>query len=174
MKTRFLATAAAAVLLAQGAQASDGTITFSGQLNNPTCNIATSSFTVALPVLSVASLKATAGTTAGDTSFKLDLSGCTAGLTNATAYFEAGATIDTTTKNLKNATGTAANVQIQLLNSDGTPIDLSGASGAQGVAAAPIVANAATAKFIARYYATSNTPGAGTVGSSVTYSMVYN
>lgn len=67
----------------------------------------------------------------------------------------------------------ATGVQIQILNKNGIPLDLSKPFGNQGTIAESITGNAATLSFIARYYATGTT-GAGTVASSVTYSMVYN
>ena len=173
MKTRILAIAAAAILVAQGAQASDGTITFNGQLTNATCTITGGgNQTVTLPTLSTATLAST-GNTAGDTLFDIKLTGCSAGVATATAYFEAGANTDAVTGRLK-STGTASNVQIQLLNSNGSLVNVAAPSVAgQGTQAATITSNAGTQSFIARYYATGATT-AGTVASSVTYSMVYN
>lgn len=173
MKIRVLATVAAAIALAQGAYASDGTITFNGALTNATCTITGGgNQTVTLPTLSTATL-ATTGATAGGTLFSISVSACTAGLTTATAYFEAGANTDLTTGRLK-STGTAGNVEIQVLNADGTVVNLSGASvAAQGATPAALVASAGTQNFIAQYYAMGATT-AGSVASSVTYSMVYN
>lgn len=172
MKTRILAIAAVAAL-SQAAQASDGTITFNGALQNATCTITGGgNQTVTLPTLSTASL-ASAGTTAGDTLFNIAVTGCTAGLTSANAYFEAGGNIDTATGRLKN-TGAATNVQIQLLNGNGSVVNLAGStSAAQSTVAAALTSGAGTQSFIARYYATGATT-AGSVASSVTYSMVYN
>jgi len=173
MKTRILAIAAAAVLLAQGAQASDGTISFTGALQAATCTITGGgNQTVTLPTLATSTLAA-AGATGGDTFFNIAVTGCTGGLTTATAYFEAGANVDSVTGRLKN-TGAAANVQIQVLNGSGSVVNLAGATTvAQSTTAASLTSNAGTQSFIARYYATGATT-AGAVTSSVTYSMVYN
>jgi major type 1 subunit fimbrin (pilin) len=171
MKTRILAIAAVAAL-SQAAQASDGTITFTGQLNTATCTITGGgNQTVTLPTLSTAALTS-AGATAGDTLFNIAVTGCTAGLTTANAYFEAGGNIDTATGRLKNTAATN-NVQIQLLNGSGTVVNLAGVAGSQNTAAATLTSGAGTQSFIARYYATGATT-AGAVASSVTYSMVYN
>lgn len=182
MKTRFLATAAV-VLLAQGAQASSGTINFTGSITDNTCTVGNTSLSVTLPPLTVSALNggsASGGKTAGDTTFTIDLSSCSFASGNATAYFEFGANTDAanngTLKNTSSGPGAATGVNIQLLNDNGlgTVIDVSKTSGNQGVVTAPIAANKGTAKFIARYYATGSTVTSGPVTSSVTYSMVYN
>lgn len=173
MKLHTLALAAAAALLSQAALASDGTITFTGALQNATCTITGGgNQTVTLPTLATSVLNS-AGQTAGDTYFNISVTGCSAGLTGANAYFEAGGNIDTTTGRLKN-TGAAGNVQLQLLNGNGTVINLAGVTtAAQNTTATTLVSNAGTQTFIARYYATGAT-SAGSVASSVTYSMVHN
>ena len=172
MKTRLIAVALLAVLI-QAAKASDGTITFTGALQNATCTITGGgNLNVTLPTLSTATL-ATAGATGGDTLFNIALTGCSAGIATASAFFEAGANTDATTGRL-NSTGTAGNVQIQLLNSTGSVVNVAAVTVAgQGTQAATITSNAGTQSFIARYYATGATT-AGTVASSVTYLMVYN
>lgn len=168
MKLQRIALAAAAVLLTQAAQASDGTITFNGALTNSTCTITSgASQTVTLPTLSTATLS-TAGATAGDTLFNIQLGSCSA--TSANAYFEAGANTDASTGRLKTS---ATNLQIQLLNASGSVINVAGAStAAQNTTAVNVSSGSGTQSFIARYYATGATsPGA--VTSSVTFSMVY-
>lgn len=163
---------AIAVIAPMTAQASDGTLTFAGALSANTCTItAPASFTVTLPTLPIASLAAAAAT-AGNTPFSLSLTACSAGVAGATMYFEAGANVNTTNGRL-NATGTATGVQIQLRNSNGTVIDASKASGAQGTTVVATASNAATINYSANYYATAATT-AGTVGSTVTYSVIYN
>lgn len=169
MTFQRIALAAAAVLLTSAAQASDGTVTFNGSLVNSTCTITGGgNQTVTLPTLSTATL-ASAGATAGDTLFNIALTGCTA--TSANAYFEAGANTDASTGRLKT---NATNLQIQLLNSTGSVINVAGAStAAQNTTAVNVSSGSGQQSFIARYYATGATvPGA--VTSSVTYSMVYN
>jgi major type 1 subunit fimbrin (pilin) len=175
MKIRFLALASAALLAGQAAQASDGTLTFNGQLTDSTCTITGGgNKTITLPTLSRLSVNG-AGTTGGDTYFTIALTGCTAGLSTANTYFEAGANIDTTNGRLKNtAVAGATNVQIELLNKNGVAVNLAAPSGGQNTIAESISAsNAASQQFIARYYATGTTTS-GLVSSSVTYSMIYN
>ena len=164
--------AGAAILSSMSVLASDGTITFAGQLNTSTCTVSAGSaaLAVTLPTLPISAL-ASAGTIAGNTPFALSITGCTTTAT-ATTYFEAGANVDSTTGRLKN-TGGATNVQLKLTNANGSAIDLSKTSGAQGVTAATVTAGAATPSFAVEYYAT-GAATAGTVASTVTYSMIYN
>lgn len=176
MKIRFLALASAALVAGQAAQASDGTITFGGVLIDNTCTITGGgNKAVTLPTLSKLSVTGN-GATGGDTYFNIAVTGCSAGLATANAFFEAGPTIDANSGRLINNSTTApvaTGVQIQILNKNGIPLDLSKPFGNQGTIAESITGNAATLSFIARYYATGTT-GAGNVASSVTYSMVYN
>jgi major type 1 subunit fimbrin (pilin) len=173
MKIRFLALASAALLAGQAAQASDGTLTFNGQLTDSTCTLTGGgNQTITLPTLSRLSVSGN-GTTGGDTYFTIAVTGCS-GLSTASAHFEAGANIDTASGRLKNtAAGGAANVQIELLNKNGVALNLAGAMGSQNGVAETLSSNAATQQFVARYYATGTT-SSGAVSSSVTYSMIYN
>lgn len=177
MKHKLLALAtAAAALSPMVASASDGTITFQGAVKATTCAVtAPSSFTVTLPTVSVGTL-ASSGAVAGATRFAIAISGCSGSETQANAFFEAGSTVDAITGRLKNATGSgrATNVDLQLTTAAGTPIDLSKASGAQYTPqTGNIVSNAATLEYAVRYYSLGGA-SAGTVESSVTYSVVYN
>ncbi|MDB5724126.1 MAG: fimbrial family protein [Novosphingobium sp.] len=158
------------------ANASDGTISFSGSVNNATCTVqvnnSAASATVTLPTVS-RSVLASNGQVAGATRFTLNLSGCTTGNT-VSAYFEAGSTVDTVTGNLING-GTASNVQVQLLTGAGAPISVGSSSQATTTGIAMTASPAVTAgilHYAAQYYAT----GIGTAGSvttSVTYSLTY-
>jgi major type 1 subunit fimbrin (pilin) len=163
----------AAMCVPMAAQASDGTITFTGVLNTTTCTVTTGtngSFGVVLPTLATSTLAA-AGVTAGTTAFSISVGSC-AGPGSFTTFFESGASTDPTGR--LNSTGVATNVQLQLLNSDNSIINAAAAPGAQGVIAAPITGTpgVGTARFAVRYYATGVTT-AGSVGSAVTYSMSY-
>jgi major type 1 subunit fimbrin (pilin) len=167
----------AAMCVPMAAQASDGTITFSGALKSTTCAVTTGtagSFGVILPTLATSTLPA-AGATAGTTAFSISVGGCTAGETLFTTFFESGASTDPTTGRLNTATGGAGNVQLELLNSsNNSSINVAAAPGAQGVIPAAIAGTpgVGTARFAVRYYATGvTTPG--TVNSAVTYSMSY-
>lgn len=158
------------------AQASDGMITFNGVLNASTCTVSTGTtgnFTVTLPTLAASTLSVT-GATAGATPFAITVAGCTSGEATFTPYFEAGVTTDLLLGhlNITAGLGQATNVQLQLLNSNTTPINVAAIPGAQGVLPAAIVGGTGTGNYIVRYWAT-GAAGAGVVTSQVTYSMVY-
>lgn len=170
------------------ANAIDGTVTFTGKVTSNTCTIAvnggTANATVALPTVRAGQLAAS-GDVAGATYFTIALSSCTlsaaasgdtpavVGVTSARTFFEAGPTVSTTTKNLLNSTaaGSAANVEVQLLNQSGTAI-LVGDTGQRSAAATTVTDGAATMTYAARYRAT-GVSTAGTVNTSVTYSIDY-
>ena len=156
------------------AHASDGTITFSGAVTGSTCTVklngGSASGTVTLPTVSTSALPST-GSTAGSTPFTLDVSNCTfTGTTAGTAYFEAGANVNATTGRLAN-TGGAGNVELQLYL---------GSNYASKVAAGQSNQNAATPltgdgqlRYGVEYYAT-GAATAGSVASTVTYSLIYS
>jgi major type 1 subunit fimbrin (pilin) len=174
MKHKLLALAtAAAALTPMISSASDGTITFAGEVKAVTCSIATPNLTVNLPTVSTSALSL-ANATAGATRFVIAITGCNGGLNNANAFFESGPNVDSTTGRLKNATGSAANVDLQLLTAAGTPIDLSKAYGSQYTGqTGNIATGVATLEYAVRYYAT-GVAAAGNVASTLTYSVVYN
>jgi major type 1 subunit fimbrin (pilin) len=171
-KLTLAASLAAGVALTPAAFAVDGTITFNGNVLATSCTIngGTADFTVTLPDVSTNTLQA-AGDTAGQTAFNIALSGCSANAT-ASAYFEQGAGIDATTGNLINA-GTATNVQVQLVNSDGTsPINLM-TPATNTTTAAVTTTTGGTLTYYARYYATGAST-AGTVSAQEQYTINYN
>jgi major type 1 subunit fimbrin (pilin) len=166
-------------LASLGANAADGTITITGTVTDTTCSInGTTSGTQVNP--SVTLMPATAGSlaalgqtanTSKPTDLEFKLSGCTSG-TKAIANFENGATVDQTSGNLNNS-GTAQNVQVQLLNASMAPINITTNSGNQlATEGAAITGGAADLKYYARYYATGKAT-AGTVNTQVQYTMQY-
>ncbi|VWD47677.1 fimbrial protein [Burkholderia contaminans] len=176
---------------ANTAQASDGTINFTGSIVASTCKIngGTNDLTVALPKASTNQLTAV-GATAGRTPFKLTLSGCAtdqkAGETTTPApvkkvsvAFEPGPNVDLATGRLNlTGTGAAGGVQIAILNDKYAPIKIGAESSAQGVQTVDIDTavggtGSATLQFAAQYVATSSTVTGGSANSSVTYSLVY-
>jgi major type 1 subunit fimbrin (pilin) len=175
-----IATGSLLGLASFGANAADGTITFTGTVSDTTCSInsvATGSpadKSITLPTVSAGTLSTTGATagTSSPTDLAFTLSGCTSGATKAIANFENGPQVDQTTGNLKNS-GTAANVQVQLLNAAMNPINITTNSNNQlatdGVA---ITGGAASPKYFARYFATGKA-AAGTVNTSVQYTMQY-
>lgn len=160
-------------------QASDGTITFNGALVASTCTVTlngvAASGTVTLPTVST-SILAVTGNTAGATQFTLNLSGCTAvtGKTTVNAFFESGASVDPTTGNVINLTGTATNVAVQLFPASNLTTQIKPGLSAQ-VKATDILlsAGSGTLNYAAQYYALGAST-AGTFISNVTYSLIYN
>nr|WP_199043691.1 fimbrial protein [Dyella sp. ASV24] len=189
------ALASAAALGARHAYAADGTITFNGQIVGATCTITgsgaangTGTITVTLPEVSASALQAK-GSTAGDTTFQLTLGGgtnCANGKT-AALWVEASQTptLDTVTGALKN-NGTATGVEVRMVNpANGQAINLAVNSPVTNLAtsisannqpAATIAGNTATLNYLAQYFnpPTGGAVSAGSVITSLTYSMQYN
>lgn len=193
-KTLFSAALAAAFgLVALQASASDGTITFTGDITDTTCTVSgggaaqgTGNITVSLPTVSKASLPS--GATAGDTDFSLVLGGganCTNGKT-ASLWIDTTATpaLDTATGALKNQTSGGSNVEVQMVNpTNNQKIDLgvntvvhAGDTTLLGSnqPAATIAGNTATLAYKARYLAANAAATSGAVSTYLTYSMQYN
>ncbi|WP_049620987.1 fimbrial protein [Frateuria defendens] len=173
---------AVALALVPVAQASDGTITITGNVVGTTCTITGNDLggnvKVALSPVSATQLKS-AGVTAGDTPFTVTLTNCKAGSGSSAdtakgavkMYFEAGPNVDMATGRL-NVTGTnhASNVQLQLLNADGTVVKIGDASTINSVQLNS--EGGASLTHVVRYYAT-GAVSAGAADSSLTYSVVY-
>jgi len=158
---------------AQVALASDGTITFNGEITASTCDIVNSGgpdFTVQLPTVSTSTLNAD-GTTAGWTQFDIELANCTGSLTDVSAYFESGSNVDPVTGRLRNTLVSGAqNVQVALRDSNGAGNITIGAPSNQVV---DVSGGSGTLSYEAGYWATGAAATAGLVESSVTYSLVY-
>jgi len=185
-KTVFSAVLAATFgLVALQASASDGTITFTGDITDTTCTVtggtgtdgAAQNVTVKLPNVSTTSLAA--GQTAGDTQFQLIIgasgqTGCTNGKI-ASLHFEPSQSpmVDATTGNLKNSTasGSATNVQVAVLNDKKAVINLNTSANSTQ---ATIANNTATLTYYGQYVATGGAATAGTVNTNVVYSVAYN
>ncbi len=155
------------LVAATGAYAVDGTVNVNGSVSSATCTITTSGTTVTLPNVSRTSL-AGAGQVAGLTPWSVSVSACNAVTMNT--YFEPGATINASGRMINS--GTATNVDGQLLNSAQTAINMSLTYGSQGTSPVTLSGNAATQQFYVRYYAT-GVATAGTFVSSFTYTLVY-
>ncbi|MXN74340.1 type 1 fimbrial protein [Burkholderia sp. 4701] len=159
------------------AHAYDGTVTITGSLSGATCDIKVNNGnengTVQLPSVGASSLSEK-GKTTGATNFTIALGNCT----NATgksvrAFFEAGPNVNTTDGTLTNraATNAAGNVSVQLLGMDGNALKAGDVSQRNG-GSVPLVNNAATMVYGAQYYA-QGVATAGSVSTSVTYSIDY-
>jgi major type 1 subunit fimbrin (pilin) len=183
----FLSTVAAAATLATialastGANAADGTITFTGSVTDTTCSIdakvaGSADKNVTLrPVTAgtLASKGQTAGTTDG-TDLTFALSGCSTE-TKAVARFVNGPTVDQTTGYLENQApvGGATNVQVRLLNASRAPINIvTGDNNDMDGNGVQLVTGAANLKYFAEYYATGKAT-AGPVNTSVQYTFDY-
>ncbi|MFC5472473.1 fimbrial protein [Paraherbaspirillum soli] len=165
------------------AQAQGGQIDFNGRLTDSTCTIdGAANQTVTLPTLSTKGLSK-AGEVGGATSFQIKVKDCSGALTKIAAHFESKLNMDPTHRTLKQ-TSTAADaakeVQLQLLNADGSvlPVGSTGQSyvvsgGAPGIGGLPgIDTGSGTMTYAVQYYAT----GAATQGpvtSSTLYTLAY-
>lgn len=164
---------------AQVALASDGTITFKGEVTANTCYIDINgtgpNAEILLPAISANALPS-AGSTAGWTGFDINLIDCagTPLATHAAAQFEAGADVDPMTGKLKNvdtsSTG-AANVQVALRHINGQDINIG--QGPNQSEAFPIVDYGATLRYEAGYYASATGVMPGLVEANVTYTIAY-
>ena len=171
--TALIAALGFAALAPNQASATDGTINITGTVNASTCKInggaSPATVNVTLPTVSTTSLSA-AGVTAGRTAFALNLTNC-GSLTKAQTFFEPGPTI-MADGNLKNASGTATGVEVQLLNSDFSTINLAGTASTQSSQQATLTSGAGSLNYYAQYFATA-AAGAGTVSTSVQFTMLY-
>lgn len=165
----------AAALLSGTAQATDGTINFTGTLTSSTCTVSVNGGSdVTLPTLSTDALT-DAGSWAGRTPFTVRLTSCSdAG--NVGLYFEQTGETDTTNNALNNtASGSAADhVQIQLLNSNLVTIDLSGSSLAdQNSLSQDASSGSADIQLYAQYFSKDGGATAGAVTAQAVFSLNY-
>lgn len=176
-KARALAVLVAATV-SSAALASDGKIDFNGELKAETCKVAVNGAsgangtTVTLPTISTASL-ATAGQVAGQTGFNIELSDCSAAIKTAAAFFESGGSVDPASGNLKNVSGSATKVQLQLVDAtNGQTIMAGNTSQVTSTSRVDVANTSAILPYAVQYFAqAATTPG--TVVSSVTYSINY-
>jgi major type 1 subunit fimbrin (pilin) len=160
--------------------ASDGTITFTGAVTGSSCAIdvngaAAADGTVALPTVDTAALTDADGTKtdAGGTFFYMTLSGCTMTETNVRIYFEAGPNVDEATSGLIN--GGTSNVEVKLYKASEASVvgDLI-TPGRSTMQPDQLTDTGGTQWFYATYSTEANGAAtAGTVSTSVTYSLIY-
>ncbi|HHT7392513.1 fimbrial protein [Klebsiella oxytoca] len=162
--------------------ASTGTITFNGELTDSTCDVDINGqgadAIVKLPTVSVNDLAAS-GDTTGRTSFNLNLSNCVVGTqgghSKVAAYFQPGTTVDLSTGRLRNVSGTATNVDLELLDATGSyaTIKVGNTDQVSNTAYVDIQADgSAVLPYAVQYYANAQTTP-GTVVSSVVYNLQY-
>lgn len=173
--------ALATLLAATGSQlanAADGTINFSGSVSSTTCTISvdgaasTTPAAIALPSSTAAKLAA-AGDVDGLTGFKVELSACVGTAKTAAVIFASGGDVDPVSGNLNN-TGTATNVQLQLVDSTNGDVIKAGESSQLADTSRINLATTGTTvlPYAVQYYAT-GAATSGTVVSSVTYNVDY-
>ena len=177
MKKTLLGTIVALTVsaVALPAMASVGTITINGKLTQSTCTVKVNGGTpdavITLPELPTSEL-ATAGKTAGDTAFTMNLTNCDPEEGSVRAYFEHGPTVHAASGRLNNTnTSGAKNVQVELLDSKDNSLYV-GNTSQRSNAATALVNGAADLVYAARYYATGAST-AGELATSVTYSIDY-
>ncbi len=182
MKKVAIITALSGLFIMPAAQAAgNGVINFTGAVNSQTCNVAVNGATgsaaaaVTLPTVQ-AGVLGVAGNTAGQTAFKMDVTGCTAdvdGASTVKAFFEQGPNVDVNGRLINKAsTGAASNVVLELVDATGnTPIKAGDISQNTGNFIT-MTEGKATLPYAVRYYAT-GVAEAGAVSSSVTYSLAY-
>jgi major type 1 subunit fimbrin (pilin) len=168
--------ALAGVTAHAGPSSNGGVLTINGQLVANTCDVSGDGqgkdFTVTLPTLSASALS-DAGSSAGSTGFAIALTNCTPATGNVHTFWEYGANT-LSDGNLKN-NGTATAVEVQLADYNGAmkTLDLSKADGSQGSQNVSIASGKANLQYAAQYYSPTGGAGAGTVTTTVTYSIVY-
>lgn len=157
---------------------STGTITFNGKLTANTCDVVidgqSPNATVVLPTEGISLLNA-AAKTAGETGFVMALNNCSGTLKTASAFFESGSSVDPVTGRLKNISGTATNVSLQLLDASSASravIKAGNQSQVSGTTYVDVSSGIANLPYAVRYYAEAPTT-AGTVISNIVYSIQY-
>lgn len=192
-KFAFALTAFAGLAAAGSAMAVDGTVEIRGRVVDQTCEVESNYKNLVVVLDTVGQNKlASKGATAGKKPFHIKLEGCKAAATNATHVYASFNTpsashIHTATGEKFNGAlvnratqGAAGNVAIQLLNNDGSPINLNPLEVTKDAVAAAgngYAADAAEVKFgvlvnytdanAARTAAEASTPPANVLGKKV-------
>ena len=157
--------------------APDGTITINGKVMDQTCTIGGTdgNYIVTLPSVSKSTL-ATANSTNGDTLFSINLSNCPVG--SIGIYFDNSHANINSAGRLKNTVmspNAAANVDVQLLNSAKTILDLTKDASGQNLILSNVGTAGGNAKidFYARYFANAANVTAGGITTTATYYVIY-
>lgn len=157
------------------ASTSNNTLKFQGEVADQTCvvdiNGTANTPVVLLPTVATSDLKSP-NDVAGLTSFTINLTGCSAAVsdTNISSVFQGMNT--TTAGNLGN-TGTATNVAIQLLDPKGDPVNLS--AGMVQVPGIVLKTGASTASqdLSVQYISESGSATPGSVMATTQYAITY-
>ncbi|EAW8006438.1 type 1 fimbrial protein [Salmonella enterica subsp. enterica serovar Anatum] len=169
---KYLAMITGSLLVSSSAMAvSDNTITFQGEVSDETCSVVINGNqakpVVLLPTVSTKELSEQ-GKTAGPITFDIGLSGCTGSKDKTTKISTVFVGNQVTSNGNLGNTGSAKNVEVQLLDTSGEPINLTG--GFTGDGDLQLEPNASEAS--ARYYSTGKAE-AGTVAATLQYAVSY-
>jgi major type 1 subunit fimbrin (pilin) len=176
---------------ARAAATDSGTITIQGKVLSSTCSVnvndsGSTSGTVTLPDVAMSALNAngTGAYAPSATPFTLALTGCPttpAGVKVGAQFYSTNA--DTTTGNgtLQNSTGSAAGVEVQLLDGSNAPVTINNSASAYALTdnsnvtdQTALSSGSATLDYTAQYYVTNlTTLAAGTVTTTVNYQINY-
>ena len=161
--------------LSAPAQASDGTITFTGTITANTCQVegGGQNMEVKMPSISTSALK-NDGDTSAASNFAIQLKGCTSTAKTVKLGFEVGPNVNPSTGRLKlnDGDGVAKNVEIGLYNKDDSAITIGDHGTVQGVTLAD---GGGTVMYRAKYVKTgAQAATAGAVNTNVTYSLIYD
>jgi len=176
LKKSYLTILTGALLVSANAMAvSDNTISFQGEVTDETCSVAINGNqttpVVLLPTVSSTDLAAS-GDTAGPVTFDIGLTGCTGDAANETKISTVFVGNQVTTNGNLGNTGTAGNVEVQLLDTTGVEINLTDGFTGDGDLKLAAGASEASASYTAQYYA-SGKATAGTVEATLQYAVSY-
>jgi P pilus assembly protein, pilin FimA len=153
-------------------------LTINGAVSDQTCEVKidgnTTNPTILLPTVSTAEL-ATAGSEAGEKTFSLGISGCTAQPNDVDIKTKFVSKTGASNKgNLVNSMPNGAeNVQIQLKDSQGNPIDLTSTQLVDGLTL-PANSESASADFTVGYISETGGATAGEVEAVLQYAVQYD
>lgn len=170
----FLSVLMASALFSTNALASDNTITFMGEVSDETCSISVNG-SDASPVVLLPTVTATvlnANQVAGATPFDIGVTGCTgsaSGVQISTVFV--GNNISSATGNLA-STGSATDVEIQILDTSGDEVDFRNAFIGTGDLSLQANQTSSSATYKAQYF-TGGTATTGTVLASMQYAVSY-
>ncbi|EKM0374816.1 fimbrial protein [Cronobacter turicensis] len=172
--TTTLAALACSSPLTWAASTGEGQINFTGEILDAACEVVNSlSSPLAVDLGKVSKTAFTGvGSTTNITSFFLELKNCPETVTKASIKF--GGNADTDNANvlaLTGGTGAASGVGIQLVDADGTPLNLYTASADYALQTGTATNNL---EFGARYIQTGAAVTAGTANGSSTFTVTYN
>lgn len=155
--------------------ASDNTITFQGEVTDQTCAVTVNgnaaSPVVLLPTVSTGDFSGST-TTVGATTFEIGVSNCTPDTTGDVKISTVFVGNQVTSSGNLGNTGTAENVEIQILDTNDQVIDFTSNFNGGGDLSLVGGVDSASANYTAQYYATV-TPTAGSVTASLQYAVTY-